>query len=420
MFARLFKFAYGIPSRVSIKEYRHFVIGRVAFTTSILFHTILLYAFFYFEVMGLVVFNILSIFIYFFCLFLVNQQRYSESMAVAIIEILCHQMIAVVWIGWRSGFQYHLILALMLPFLIKKGLGTLKLLLITVVTLSWISLDYHFHDAEPLIRLSSDILSLFNWINVAVLFISITLWSFIFNHEVNIFEDEIEDEHDKAQDLLLNILPESIATRLKNGSKSIADEFENTTVLFSDFVGFTELAESMKPEALVNMLNGIFSKFDDLTDNYGLEKIKTIGDSYMVAAGIPDNREFHACVIADFALDMLNVLDEFNRKNGYKLSVRIGINSGRVVAGVIGKKKFIYDLWGDTVNIASRMESHGIGGEIQVSHATFELLTDTFRLAPRGSIKIKGKGEMMTYMLKGRKEAFKEEVRDENEYYLDI
>lgn len=371
MVIKLLKFMYRIPDSVSVREYRHFFIGQVAFATSVILHTILLVAFYHLHVTGLVTFNILSIIIYLFCLHLVNRQKYSEAMAVAIVEMICHQMVAVIWIGWRSGFQYQIILALLLPFLIKRGLGFLKSLLLLVVILSWISLDYNFHDVEPLIEIPLAFQHIFNWANVAVLMISVILWSYIFNREVGVFEHQIEEEHDKAQDLLLNILPESIANRLKNGSHSIADEFENTTVLFSDFVGFTELAEKMKPEKLVKMLNGIFSRFDDLTDTYGLEKIKTIGDSYMVAAGIPDHREQHAEVIARFALDMLRVLEEFNREYKQALVIRIGINSGRVVAGVIGKKKFIYDLWGDTVNIASRMESHGVSGEIQVSHASF-------------------------------------------------
>lgn len=419
MVIKLLKFIYRIPDSVSVREYRHFFIGQVAFATSVILHTILLVAFFHLEVTGLVTFNILSIIIYLFCLDLVNRQKYSEAMAVAIVEMICHQMVAVIWIGWRSGFQYQIILALLLPFLIKRGLGFLKSLLLIVVILSWISLDYNFHDVEPLIDIPMLYQHIFNWANVAVLMISVILWSYIFNREVGVFEHQIEEEHGKAQDLLLNILPESIATRLKNGSHSIADEFENTTVLFSDFVGFTELAEKLKPEELVKMLNEIFSRFDDLTDRYGLEKIKTIGDSYMVAAGIPDHREFHAEVIARFALDMLRVLDEFNKEHKQNLVIRIGINSGRVVAGVIGKKKFIYDLWGDTVNIASRMESHGVSGEIQVSHASFQLLTDKFRLAPRGIIKIKGKGEMMTYILKGEK-IHTEESAETHDFYLDL
>lgn len=397
-------FVYGIPSTVSVKDYRHFFIGRIAFGTAAVLHSFLLLYFYLNEIYSLSVFNLFSIFLYMFCLYLVNEQRYSESMAVAMVEMLCHQMITVIWIGWRSGFQYQIILALLLPFLIKNGLGFLKALLLFVGILSWISLDHNFHDAEPLINLPWRVQVVFNWANVAVLLFSLILWSYVFNREVKVFEDQLEEEHGKSQDLLLNILPESIALRLKNGSRSIADEFENTTVLFSDFVGFTELAEKMKPEKLVDMLNSVFSLFDDLTDKYGLEKIKTIGDSYMVAAGIPDHRENHAEVIANFALDMLLALNAFNKRNGHTLVIRVGINSGRVVAGVIGKKKFIYDLWGDTVNIASRMESHGVPGEIQVSHATFKKLDKNFRLSPRGAIKIKGKGEMMTYILKGRKE----------------
>ena len=212
-------------------------------------------------------------------------------------------------------------------------------------------------------------------------------------------EKKLAIEHQKAEDLLHNILPEKIASRLRKGSESIADGFEYVSILFADIVGFTELSGKTRPDKLVHMLNSLFSRFDDLLDRYGLEKIKTIGDAYMVAAGIPEPREDHAERTLTFAIQMREEMKSFNSKFGTDLKIRIGINSGSVVAGVIGKKKFIYDLWGDSVNIASRMESNGIPGEIQVSGTTYELLKDTFNFKKRGPIDIKGKGMMETYIL---------------------
>jgi len=214
---------------------------------------------------------------------------------------------------------------------------------------------------------------------------------------------ELMQEKEKSEHLLLNILPEPIAHRLKNGHQKISDSFALVTILFADIVGFTALSERISPDQLVNLLNLLFSEFDRLSDRYGLEKIKTIGDAYMVAGGLPDPNEYHAMAIADMALDMMQVVRDFSRQHQTDLNLRIGINSGPVTAGVIGQKKFIYDLWGDAVNTASRMESQGIPGQIQVTAATYELLQADYELVQRGTIQIKGKGEMATYLLMGKK-----------------
>ncbi|MFE1748186.1 adenylate/guanylate cyclase domain-containing protein [Coleofasciculus sp. H7-2] len=215
---------------------------------------------------------------------------------------------------------------------------------------------------------------------------------------------ELKAEQKKAERLLHNILPQAIAERLKKEQHTIiADNFAEVTVLFADIVGFTQLAAYTSPVELVNLLNKIFSAFDQLAEQHGLEKIKTIGDAYMVVGGLPIPRTDHAEAIAEMALDMQKEIDRFNVVNGEEFNIRIGINTGPVVAGVIGLKKFIYDLWGDTVNTASRMESHGVAGSIQVTAATYQLLQEKYQWKERGAIQVKGKGEMTTYLLIGRK-----------------
>jgi class 3 adenylate cyclase len=213
----------------------------------------------------------------------------------------------------------------------------------------------------------------------------------------------LKEEQAKSERLLLNILPGPIAQRLKEGEEPISDGFSEVTVLFADIAGFTPFSERMLPRDVVALLNEIFSSFDDLADKNGLEKIKTIGDAYMAVSGLPVPNENHAEVVAEMALDMVQELARFNEQTGRALDIRIGINSGPVVAGVIGKKKFIYDLWGDTVNTASRMESHGAAGRIQVTEATYHRLREKYEFEERGAIRIKGKGEMQTYFLIGRK-----------------
>jgi class 3 adenylate cyclase/HAMP domain-containing protein len=209
-------------------------------------------------------------------------------------------------------------------------------------------------------------------------------------------------EQEKSERLLFNILPEPIAEQLKEGQSNIADGFAEVTILFADLVGFTQLSKRVTPTQLVNWLNELFSNFDELCDRYRLEKIKTIGDAYMVVGGIPFPHSDHAQAIAEMALSMQQEILKFNQKHQTELDLRIGINTGPVVAGVIGTKKFIYDLWGDAVNTASRMESQGIAGSIQVTDETYKCLYGKYEFQYRGVIDIKGKGEMDTYILLGR------------------
>ena len=210
-------------------------------------------------------------------------------------------------------------------------------------------------------------------------------------------------EQEKSERLLLNILPGPIAQQLKQEECTIADSFAEVTVMFADIVGFTELSAQIPPIELVEILNVIFSEFDQLTEEHGLEKIKTIGDAYMVVGGLPGPKPNHAEAIAAMALDMQNTISDFCTETGKALSIRIGINTGPVIAGIIGTKKFIYDLWGDTVNIASRMESHGIPGSIQVTEMTYNRLRKYYLFEERGMVPVKGKGPMNCYLLKGKR-----------------
>jgi len=216
-------------------------------------------------------------------------------------------------------------------------------------------------------------------------------------------EQALRREQEHSERLLLNILPKAIVEQLKQFEGSLAERFDEATVLFADIVNFTPLSSRLSALELVDLLNQIFSIFDGLVEQHGLEKIKTIGDAYMVAGGLPLPKPDHAQAMADLALEMLQAITQFRTTRSDPLQMRIGINTGPVVAGVIGTKKFIYDLWGDTVNIAHRMESHGIAGSIQVSASTYQSLRDRYSFEQRGTIQVKGKGAMETYLLLGRK-----------------
>jgi adenylate cyclase len=212
----------------------------------------------------------------------------------------------------------------------------------------------------------------------------------------------VEIEKEKSEHLLLNILPGTIAGRLKAGEKTIANGHQIVSVLFADLCGFTKLSRKTSPADLVSMLNEIFTTFDDIVKNHGVEKIKTIGDCYMLVGGLPNPRDDHAHAVADTALEMVQALERINKNRDIDLAMRIGIHSGPVVAGVIGKIKFTYDIWGDTVNVASRMESSGLPGKIHISEQTMAELNSQFNLEERGMVECKGLGQVKTFFVNGR------------------
>jgi class 3 adenylate cyclase len=211
--------------------------------------------------------------------------------------------------------------------------------------------------------------------------------------------DELHAEKERSEALLLNILPRTIVERMRRGETVIADRVAAATILFADLVDFTSLADRFSPEETVALLGDIFSRFDALAGRHGLEKIKTTGDGYMLAGGLPEDRPDHAVAVAKMALAMLDAVETAGRTAGEPLQLRIGLNTGALIAGVLGTHKFVYDVWGDTVNTAKRMESYGLPGRVHVSAATRQALGDAFRLEPRGLLDVKGKGPMETYFV---------------------
>ena len=220
-----------------------------------------------------------------------------------------------------------------------------------------------------------------------------------FMEQKNVAMEMLGQEQEKSERLLLNVLPSEVAARLKEGEATIADYHQGVSILFADVVGFTQMASANSPAKVVGVLNIIFSAFDAIAKKHGVEKIRTIGDGYMAAAGVPRSRSDHAQSLARMALEMIAY--EPPTLDGARLQFRVGINSGEVVAGVVGHSKFQYDLWGDAVNVASRMESQGVPGKIQISQTTYDLLKGEFLCASRGALDVKGKGEMLTWFLEG-------------------
>ena len=265
----------------------------------------------------------------------------------------------------------------------------------------------------PLFEVPADTFRIFNTVvTFDSMFISLYFAYFFFTQNAE-FKDMLATEREKSDRLLLSLFPDSIAGQLRDSNQSIADSFENVTILFADIVGFTRYASHMSPNDLVAMLDEIFSEFDALADKYGVEKIKTIGDSYLAVGGLPLPDENHCQAIADMALEMNQVIKEkYTIK--YKLTLRIGIHTGHAVAGVIGNKKFAYDIWGDCVNIASRFEASGHPEKIHITEDVKKLLGDAYVYEDCGQIAIKGKGMMHSYFLLERNETKPSSIANSN------
>lgn len=336
---------------------------------------------------------------------LINHYRYHLTAKIYFISIgLLINITFTLLNGIDINQHLYLILIIIVSFfLFSENEKKIMYFFIFFAFASIIGLEVWFSNHNPILNINKEVLKKTAVIINVGLVAMISGFSFYIYTIYQEAEYNLKEERKKSESLLHNILPIKIADRLKTNPNTIADKFETTSILFADLVDFTTFSEKISPENVVQILNEIFSKFDDLAEKYNLEKIKTVGDAYMVVAGLPSYRDDHAKAIAEFAIDMLEIFKEYKTEHGKTLKIRIGINSGPVVAGVIGKKKFIYDLWGDTVNTAARMESQGIAGEIQVTEMSYELLKDKYDFLERGYIDVKGKGQMKTYLLKGRK-----------------
>lgn len=348
----------------------------------------------------LAVFNVVSVGMWLICLWLLRRGRIGASFLLSISEVVAHAVLAVHFLGATTGFQFFLIAGAVATFVVPQHRRRITLLAVALTGL-FIGLHFYAQAHTPIYHLAPWLNTVFFIGNIggAVFLMAAPLVYYM--HVLERTEAALAAEHAQSEALLRNILPTVVADRLKHDPTALADSFSAASILFADLVGFTPLTQSLPPAVVVAMLDDLFGRFDELVQKWRLEKIKTVGDAYMVAAGIPLARPDHAEAIAHFALEMQQVLAHYNQERSTDLRLRIGINSGPVTAGVIGKLRFLYDLWGDAVNTASRMESQGIPGEIQITAATQALLPEKFLLEAREPIEVKGKGLMHTYLLKG-------------------
>ena len=379
---------------------RIFMIATVTIPLALIIHLLYIPLFYWMGLPVLVIYNMVSTGAWFLVLHLVRRVRFNEAWCVFSVEILIQAILCVQYAGWSFGFQYYLFTLVGISFLLPNN-ARLSMTIAVLAILEFGLLVLWANDSPT--HFSTPFMFTCRVINSCCAF-AILLFIETFHQKIILeTEKKLGDAMATNEELLQNVFPTKVLQTLKDQKGIIAERFESATVLFADIVDFTPLSEKMSAIELVHLLDKLFSRFDALVRKHGLEKIKTIGDAYMVAAGVPVARVNHAELMADFALDFLECLRQFNLENNLELKMRIGINSGPVVAGVIGKWKFLYDLWGDCVNTAARMEGHGVPGEIQITEYTRNLISDVFDIQERGFVEIKGKGLMKTYLLKGRK-----------------
>ena len=390
-----------VPAKATPQERRTYNMTNISTPAGLLFHVFFIFLFSFWGVPQLAIANIFSSLIWVASILLLRNYKPEWSLFLIIFEVTVHTVLVIHFIGWGMGMQYFLIVLIM-SMIVSALPGWIRLTSVLAIVALFILLYYYALANAP--QAQVDPLQL-NVANILITASALLLAASMMLYGASLAdraEAQLAVEHEKSEDLLHNILPAVIAERLKKTKGTIADQNDGASILFADVVNFTPMSAEMSATELVDLLNEVFSDFDDLTEKYGLEKIKTIGDCYMVASGVPEPRADHAQAITQMALDMQERVENHDYY-GHKLAFRIGINSGPVVAGVIGRKKFIYDLWGDAVNTASRMESNGKGGCIQITEATYKLIKEDFLCDPQGTIHVKGKGEMPVWHVQRKK-----------------
>lgn len=373
------------------------------YPVALLIHGSLIPLFYVLDRFFLAGFNLLSVLLFAVCILLNRRGQVVAAFLLGSIEICIHAILATLILGVETGFFLFLLIQSSIVILGPMREWHMRVMSCAMFAVLAAILIAYVLIAGPSRPLGVEWTAVFLAGNMLATIFVLALMLRVYDLAVTTAEAGLKVEHDRSEALLDNIMPPKVSMRLKAGEEPIADSHAQVTVLFADIVGFTERSATMPPEQLLKLLNAAFTRFDRLVEARGLEKIKTIGDAYMVVGGLPEARDDHAQAVAGLALEMIDACEEVGREIGDPLSVRVGINSGPVVAGVIGESKLAYDLWGDVVNTASRMESHGEPGRVQITAATKELLEGAYSFEPREGVEIKGKGAMTTYFLKTAK-----------------
>ncbi|MEX2526316.1 MAG: adenylate/guanylate cyclase domain-containing protein [Gemmatimonadota bacterium] len=389
------------PDTIPRRDRRFYVLARIGLPIALMAHVGMLGAFTFLGQRELALFNLLSVLLYVTTIVAHAGGTYRPLGGPVVGEIWAHAVLCGFFLGIDPGFHFYLLMGVFVPFLVPFWSKWLQwsLAFIFAATFGVIAVGGQFWTPlSPLDAYTNAAFMVANTVGIALVLAAVVL---TYDTAVVSAERALEAAYQRTEDLLHNILPERIAARLKFHHETVAEAHPDVTILFADLVGFTPLSQKLSPGDLLELLNLIFSRFDELVGHRGIEKVKTIGDAYMVVAGAPDPRPDHAAQVALLALEMTREVEVLARETGYPLALRMGISSGEVVAGVIGSRRFAYDLWGDAVNTAARMEAFGVSGQIQITEETLQLLKGDARFIfeSRPPMEVKGKGRMQTYLL---------------------
>jgi len=398
-----------IPKSISILNYRFYLVAHVAYNFAFTVHFLWLILFLILGVTPLFIFNIFSVGLFTCCIIINRKGHHMLTTVLGMSEVIVHQIYASYLIGAGSGYPLYILVVSLYPFIMPAWRFWVKILLFTLSIIGYLLIEIFIKSQPPIYVLESNLLYILNLTNILFAFVCLSIWGTYFNYAVYKTDEELQLQISKSDQLLLNILPYETAEELKNTGTTKAKDFNEVTVLFTDFQNFTSMSEQLSAQELVNEINYCYSAFDSIITKHSVEKIKTIGDSYMCAGGLPVANKTHAEDTVRAALEIRDFMlkeEQIRKEKGSSFfEVRIGCNTGSVVAGIVGNKKFAYDIWGDTVNIASRMESSGEAGKVNISGTTFEIVKDKFRCIHRGKIQAKNKGEIDMYFVEEPLEA---------------
>lgn len=399
----LYRYFFRIPDTIAPKNYRFYLVGHISYHFACTTHFMWIFLFLGIGVYPLFGANIISVCIYILLIMMNRRGQHKIAMVIGMLEIVIHQVLATYMVGYESGFIIFILVVSLFPFIMPAWKGPYKGILFAMMVAGYLFVELVARHSTPVYILDGTLINILRITNIFFGFVILALMAAYFHYAVTKTEKKLEDEYEKSEKLILNILPGEIAAEIKEKGYTEARQFDEVTVLFTDIQNFTQFSEKLSPAKLVSEIDNMFKAFDHIISTYGIEKIKTIGDSYMCVSGMPKVTQAHATEMIRAAFEM----QEYVQQHAARLvnqgrepfGIRIGIHTGPVVAGVVGVKKYAYDIWGDTVNIASRMQSSGEVGKINISGATYALIKDQFRCTSRGRIQAKHKGEIEMYFV---------------------
>lgn len=447
---RLLKFIWGIilriythydtlPSGVERENSRFYTVANLAQTIAWTAHFSWFFVFYSMEIYPLAWIQFGSVGAHIIAIAFNRHGYHMTSMTISMVELVVHQVIAVKLIGAEAGFQFYIPVVGIFPFLLPRGNVVWKSMLLLMAVAGFMLIEMYYVNQTPLYTLDDTPTIIFRIVNICACFGLTAMWAYYLNigiyrgevilerrirevaelekkaeqakleHDLEVKERdneifrlrnvELEDEKNKSRSLLLNILPEETADELLNSGKASSRRYNSATVLFADFVGFTSKSEKLEPEELIHRIDIYFTEFDRIAERNKIEKIKTIGDAYMAVGGLPIANSTHVHDVVSAAVEMLEFVAKEKLKNADSFDVRIGIHTGSLVAGVVGRHKFQYDIWGDTVNVAARMEQNSEAGRINISGVVYDLIKDKYNCVARGPIEVKNRGKIEMYFL---------------------